>query len=157
KALPRGSACEARSEAGLSRGDVKIALRIGIGELGDRGPCPVTVPAGGPPRDLWTGIEIHRMGIAAALQPPLHVGRPRHYAAVPAGAGIPPAEGRPRRALLECLDLRLVGEPPILVVHCRPDTIADQPTDGGSGDGSGGAVAGGAANRRADQRSRDRA
>ena len=66
--------------------------------------------------------------------------------------GLRQPTGAPGAPCSECVDLRLVSQPTILVVHCRPDAVADQPADSRSGDGSGDPVAGSAANGRSDQR-----
>src|SRR3974390_2383189 len=96
------------------------------------------------------------MRIATALQSALQVRRPGNNVAAPTGGRIAPTNWRSGRALLQRFDLRLISDLPVLIVHRRPDPVADQATDGGPGSRRRDPVGRGAANRRSDHCTRER-
>src|SRR5947209_705184 len=119
--------------------------------LPHRGPGSVRIATSVAAGDLRLTVDVDGVSVRSALQPVGLIGRTRNHGSIATGIRILPRHADARLSGFECLHLRRIRAPLVVVVHAGADAIADQTAKRRAGEAGCDALAGSAAELRSDQ------
>src|SRR5262249_51572402 len=122
-----------------------------------RGPGSVRIATRVAAGDLRLTVDIDGVSVRSALQPVGLIGRTRNHRSVTTGLRLLPCRGAAGLSGFECLHLRRIRAPLVVVVHAGANAIADQAAKRRASEAGCDALAGSAAELRSDQAAGNRA